>query len=523
MVSYKRRPLGPWALDTFPDHKPTSFDEFVILDLNSDDPSVVALAVLCVSISIRQLNTTDHRHLISQLTRPPEILIQEYLGLVESLIVNDNDYASTREGVEVILLLGTTFMNFGIIKKTWILLHKAMSYCQLIGFHRPQKLCVKESEAGKGHRHRAWAAICESDAYLSLLLGLPYASDCRTIPLSIYGESGTVPWFRYTLQRISVQVIDRDQMAQSLSREETQRIKIELDSSARAMNSNFWNCYTHLENGNISSNTYLESMSAQLWYHQLRVSLHMPLMIQSVEDQTLEEQRLDCLSASRDLLKIHHIMRLDISSAFNRVKVIDYQAFICSALLVLGILGYGSSSNLSQNIQYDQDRELVTATIGILRQAAATSDNKIASQALQGLETMSSLAKAAGRLNETGIQCKNHFVKIVVPYSGTILISPGKFLENKNNTKEASTKQLINPQPIFTFTHGIGHFTDRHEDQMQSQGPQDVVQGFVPGGGGGNEHGMIYDFPTIDLDWGSMVHMNSDEEWIWLNDINNTT
>ena len=41
------------------------------------------------------------------------------------------------------------------------------------------------------------------------------------------------------------------------------------------------------------------------------VSLHMPLIIQSVEDSELELHRLACLEASRGLLKTYRIMRSD--------------------------------------------------------------------------------------------------------------------------------------------------------------------------------------------------------------------
>jgi hypothetical protein len=65
-------------------------------------------------------------------------------------------------------------------------------------------------------------------------------------------------------------------------------------------------------------------------------------LIQSIEDARLGSHREMCLEACRDTLRTYHIMRSDSGSAFNMVKVIDYKAFICSTLLLFGIMGYDS-------------------------------------------------------------------------------------------------------------------------------------------------------------------------------------
>jgi succinate-acetate transporter protein len=109
-------------------------------------------------------------------------------------------------------------------------------------------------------------------------------------------------------------------------------------------------------------------------------------MIHSVEDAQLEKHRNACLDASQNLLKIYHIMRSDTFPAFSMIKLIDYQAFVCSALLILGLLGYGSSTQYTEN--QEKDRYLIRLAIFTLRQASGTVNNPIAAQAVQGLQTL---------------------------------------------------------------------------------------------------------------------------------------
>lgn len=476
-------------------------------------------------MSIQQLSADDDEMLLRRLPHPPGVLVQEYFTQVETLIVNDSYYASTIEGIAVILMSAKTLMNLGAIKKTWILYHRAISYCQLLGLHRPSRLHEGETDKEIRQRHSSWVSICGAEVYLSLLLGLPYASDCRTIPSSFYGESGTIATFSHHLLRLSVQVIDRNQMGLSGSTDLAKSIQLEIESSAQAMPREFWDCELTLAHGKITTAEYFEWVASQMWFYQLNVSLHMPLMIQSVKNPELEPHRLACLQASRGLLKTYRIMRSDKHAAFNMVKIIDYQAFICAALLILGVLGYGTSPSLDQSFQHAQDQELVDEIMGILRHAAGTSNNNVALQALQGLETLSALPRTNScppTLNEAG-ECATHFLKIVVPYAGIITISAGEFLKDQRRFQESAQQPAMNPPPVFTLSHGnFQLFQDQSQFQTTSEDPD--IQ--FPGAALGSiQNGSDADpnVPSIDFDWDGLINMQADADWAWLSDVNNGT
>jgi hypothetical protein len=41
--------------------------------------------------------------------------------------VNDSEFASSREGIEVIMMSGKLLMNFGLLKKCWVSFSRKMA------------------------------------------------------------------------------------------------------------------------------------------------------------------------------------------------------------------------------------------------------------------------------------------------------------------------------------------------------------------------------------------------------------
>jgi len=405
-------------------------------------------------------------------------------------------------------------VNLGLNRKSWVLFHRAIAYSQLLGFHRPERLSLGETEEERYRRNQSWLSLCSGDVYTSLIIGLPYAADGRTIPFT-HSQHNATSLLQHNLILISAKVIDRNQMGLSLSISRTEEIQKELETATKNLDETFWNSPASLASGRITRQEYLEQIATQCWHHQLLVMLHMPLMIHSVEDSQLERYRIACLDASRNLLKIYHTMRSDAYSAFSMVKLIDYQAFVCSALLVLGLLGYGGS--IHHNANQDKDRDLIELTIATLRQASGTVNNPTASQAVQGLETLMSMDRAECSHKIGAVQaCVNPYVRIVVPHIGTIKISPGEYF---TNSRPESTSPGIHPLPVFALSHDMFQGISGHVNQAPTLASND---GFDGGQANGIEFGdgILPELTSIDFDWTSTMTPNFENDWAWLNDLN---
>lgn len=403
-------------------------------------------------------------------------------------------------------------MNLGFIKKSWILIHQAIAYAQLLGFHRPEHLSASETEVERLHRTRSWLMLCAGDVYSSLLLGLPYAADGSTIPVAQSQQNATL-LLHHNLTLLSAKVIDRNQRGLSLSVSRTNEIHKELEVATKNLDETFWNSPNALASGRITREEYLEQIAVQCWLYQLLVLLHMPLMIHSVENTQFEKHRIICLDASRNLLKVYHIMRSDTFSAFGMVKLIDYQAFVCSALLILGLLGYGSPIHQAAN--QGKDRELISLTIATLRQASRTVNNPIASQAVEGLETLVLLLDRDGCSDEIQTEYGKRYAKIAVPYVGIITISPGEYY---TNARPESTSLHTHPSVEFTLSH----------DMFQAiSGPINQPSVLASNANFDTEQASRLEFldnmhpelASIDFDWASNITPSFENDWAWLNDL----
>ncbi|RAL60028.1 hypothetical protein DID88_000654 [Monilinia fructigena] len=257
-------PLGSRRAKSPIEKTTSTLPDFVLWAFESPDPSIIGVAILCVAVCLQQLDTRVNRYIIRQLPSLPGALFQEYFEKVDRLIINDSDYASTEEGIEVIVFSAKIYMNLGLNRKCWILTHQAIAYSQLLSHHRPIRLSPNETSTQIHHRTQSWLSLCSSDVYLSLLLGLPYAADGRTIPLT-QNKNNPTAFFHHKLTLLSAKVIDRNQNGQSLSVLHTTEIQTELDLVTKNLDDAFWNAPTLLAAGNITREEYLEQIAAQCY------------------------------------------------------------------------------------------------------------------------------------------------------------------------------------------------------------------------------------------------------------------
>ena len=511
------RPLGPWPREITTAAKYDTLQDFLLYAYNSDNPPVVGLAVLCIAVSIQQLDKEKHFYLIQQLPRPANELFQIYFERVDRLINTDSDWSSSKEGIECILMSAKQFETLGLPKKSWLLFGKAIIYGQLLGLHRPYS-SNPESETERNHRYLAWSSLCQAHLYLSLSLGLPYTADGKTIPDAFYGEPGTPHWFQKILMSVSAKLNDRNQTGKGSSVEITQGLQDELDAAAKQMPPKFWAASEALKNGTMSFREAIDCYTHQFFYHQLRVFLHLPFMLLSIEKPHLTSHRLACLDGCRGILTGYHLFRSNCS--IDVTSLIDYQAFICSALLLLGVLGYGASPATFHEIDQQSDRDLVSSTLATLHHVSTTMNNNIATQALEGLETLYSLIQPGGcpSGHEHG-EHKDPFAKITIPYLGQVIISPGQFLYD-------TVGGCVNPKPTTMPTFKLSH--DQACRQFTQYANQSGANGCVS-----NEMEdlqineeqidqipMATEIAAIDFEWNHLMNMNS-EDWAWLADVDN--
>ncbi|TGO24255.1 hypothetical protein BPAE_0107g00020 [Botrytis paeoniae] len=370
-------------------------------------------------------------------------------------------------------------VNLGLNRKCWILTHQAISYSQLLNLHRPH-LSTDKNTLEKNQRIQSWLSLCAGDVYLSLLLGLPYAADGRTIPTT-HNQNNPTAQFHHNLIILSSKVIDRNQRSLHLSIPHTQKIQTSLLTATQILPPSFWDPQTSLSQNKISRPEYLEQIAAQ--------------------------------------------------------------SFVCSTLLILSMLGYGSCENGGRD--ENNDRELIARTIASLTQAGNSLGNLVAKQAVQGLESLMLMGRenCPRREERRGdgegevLSLRNPYAKIVVPYVGVITISPGEYynsvetaidavaeMQTQSHSAPFSFSLDSNPIPNLNHNHNQNHedlrsgggpnhhnTNTRYEDTstlgearevpIDTQGQRQIQVGWT----------------SIDFDWASDLTAGFEDDWAWLN------
>ncbi|TGO50565.1 hypothetical protein BOTNAR_0388g00070 [Botryotinia narcissicola] len=249
-------------------------------------------------------------------------------------------------------------------------------------------------------------------------------------------------------------------------------------------------------------------------------------------------------------------MRSDMHSAFEMVKLIDYQAFVCSTLLILSMLGYGSCENggrdENENENECNDRELLARIIATLAQVGTSLRNLVAKQAVQGLESLLQMGrgncprKQKGRMSEgEDSSLGNPYAKIVVPYVGVITISPGEYYsavkdavdetaetqlqmgmhahtqtqtQTQNQTQSHSAPFSFSLESNHNHTHDHNHEESYHDNtntRYENTGTLGEARE-VPVDTEGQRQTQM-EWTSIDFDWASNLTAGFEDDWVWLN------
>ncbi|KZT52969.1 hypothetical protein CALCODRAFT_486734 [Calocera cornea HHB12733] len=417
--------------------------------LDKGHPTLIAHALLCISITIQQL-PGDFDYALLSLPLDADALMKHYMMLVQRLIIFDAEFASSLDGLDCMILQGKLHLNLGQPRQAWVTFRRAMSFAVLLGLHRDPVMPSDKASALWKRRRMIWWRIYEGDRYLSLLLGLPYAVNDAHCNLTIdeADEAETPELFRRRVTRLSGRVIDRNQNFNGLDLTLTLELDQEMEELGRRMPPRWWDVTQAEHEGSAS---HYDRLMSQYWYHQVRMLLHLPFLLRALTDARFEYSRLLCLESSRQMLRRYNQLRGQRSTGAYLCKVVDFQAFTAAVLLLLHLVGTGrlwpegeERSDIEQNAQ---DSAYIDQTIANLRTVVETEHSLVAAQAL---EVLDSLQEARKRPSE-GQKCSNK--TLVIPFFGTVTIGPGSgFSANGtiNGVKISSSNLSDNTPPAET-------------------------------------------------------------------------
>ena len=412
--------------ETFGTSSDYTFNQFVADTKPSDSVPKLAKTLLCISISLQEISvSTDFQ--ASMATD----MADRYIGMVEELVLSDDELAGTLDGIECLILQAKYGANNGRLRKAWITFRRGISFAQLLGCHLPSTPSDQPNEQIL-RRRSIWNALYFGDRYLSLLLGLPYCVSEMHIHTTAF--NGFFPVradtecagsdYLFRLARLVGYIIDRNQTAAPT---ETLTMTVKIDGEmvdlAATMSNEWWALDMHEDE--VSSLLYTRILP-QFWHHQARALLHLPFMLKAATDRRYGYNKIAALESARGMINLFHIFRPVQGFGSPICKIMDFQAFTAAMILVLNFLGVSSSNPDNEVKEADEDRKLVSTTTSILQRASVERGGIVATQAARALE-MFIKAKDHGYLEGQAI------CKVAIPYFGTVIFGPGTSFAKKSH------------------------------------------------------------------------------------------
>ena len=411
---------------TFPTSSDYTFDQFIADTKPSDSVPKLARALLCISIGLQDATVSTNVRASSAID-----MTNRYIGMVDELVLSDDELAGTLDGIECLILRAKYDSNNGRLPRAWLGFRRGISYAQLLGCH----LRSTQSDWSNEHifrRKSIWNALYLGDRYISLLLGLPHCvSEIHVHPAAFNGlypvpaeteRAGSE--YLFHLARLVGHIIDRNQTTtptESLTM--TVKIEGELIDLAATMSKEWWALDMH-ENEVLS--LLYHRILPQYWHHQARTLLHLPFMLKATTDRRYGYHKIAALESARAMLNLFHLFRPVQGFGSPVCKLMDFQAFTAAMVLVLNFLGVSSSNPNNEVKEADEDRKLVSTAASILRHASLGAGGGVATQAARALEMF---------LNSKDHGCidSQATCKVAIPYFGTVIIGPGTSFANKSD------------------------------------------------------------------------------------------
>ena len=424
-----------------------SIHEFAAAAMSNGRPTQLVRVLICVAVSLQQLPTHECERL--GLSILIDDLLQRYMYAAQRLVTSHDEMLSDIDGIDCLLLQARFHVNMGQPRQAWLLIRRAVSIAQLLGIHRerPDTGQVPVTVAER-RKKRLWQELFSCDRFLSLLLGLPYSAWDKYIESGFQLPPQWGPDFEQHYKiRLSVvcgHIIELNQGPDPATFASMIEIDQELDQLEKCAPDGWWG---DTPSGSLNHAKTFERLVIQFWHLHVKLLLHLPFMLRAVTDRRYEYSKLVSLNSARKMIKRYALLGASTKRVTYRCKVLDFEAFIATVILVLNLLGDGGTLSALEQQTESADWVSVDEMIELLREATLQPGSVVAVQAVKVLETL-----------RTGRNCGSDFnngkhVKLAIPFLGTITI--GKRSQVGNRCSRTGTPVENLPTPDTTLSSEI--------------------------------------------------------------------
>ena len=476
-----------------------------VADLRSSESvQKITKALLCLFVILQEVHADLYTSTDTAITGGQK---RQALGIIDEMVLNDDEIAGTLDGIECLYLRAKYEIDDGHIHKAWLIFRRGISFAQLSGFHKGLSDPANETSQSI-RRNSLWKAFYAGDRFLSLTLGLPYGPseihsnigrDSEACAKGIHAQDTREHYF-YRLSNIMGHIIDRNQQLPSNNMLMlTYKIDAELLELAESMTDDWWK--SDFETSTVSNFLY-SHLLPQFCHHQARSLLHLPFMLKATTDRRFEYSRNAALESAREMVVRYRVIRPAQGFGSHTCKVIDFQIFTAAMILVLNLLDHYGKAETLDSSEADKDQDLISETTNILHRASVETDGGVATQAARALDIF---GKVKEMFWNSGEECSG-VTKVVIPYLGTVAFEPGMRLKEQVRKQRSESQAQIQQMP----TPSDQSLDDSTPETALTGNP--VIEPNMPftfSYGEGSQGG------GVNGDFLANVNLDIDQDWSW--------
>jgi hypothetical protein len=355
-------------------------------------PTLVARHMLLLATFLQQLHPDVHEE-IKGLSEPPRAITKRLANTAVAMVTRDDELVGSIEGLECVMLEATYWLNWGNLRRSLIVLRRAIVIAQLMGLHRSGKYKVLDRKT-KAHLQPLWNRVLHCERALCLFVGLPQAS-CDHSMASEEMLANETPMGR--IERIHSVIASRilarnESKSNPLDFTLTQELDIELQKAAKSLPSKWWLtpnlAAVASDQQALFSDT--QRLVDQMFHYNLLNLLHLPHMLRASAEHKYDYSKMMCVNSSREMLS-----RFIMFRSFNRIassfRVIDFLALIAGMTLLLAHLDshrFPQSDNLLAH-QCISDRAMIEQVEENMVEVGRLNSDALSAQAADLLRRLS--------------------------------------------------------------------------------------------------------------------------------------
>ena len=373
---------------------------------------------------------------------------ENYVNTVTALATSADEMLCTLHGLETLLLLSIYHLDSASLRQAWLVVRRAMSLAQLMGFHliitRPSTSPpIATIESAK----IVWRGLVDAETYIGLHLRLPFASDEYPIPEN--AEHHNIHRAKLTVLSRKIAQLDRNVTPQTYV--QALALDEKLETLMKEMSKEFWDVPNVPSTARSpESSSVLERLVGQIWHFELKIIVHLPFLLRASSESRYEYSKITALSASRNaILRWFALRNASMTQACCRFA--ELGVFIATVTLGLDILiDMGTKDRAEVQKARGSDFAMVCRVIGEMEKLAKSSPReKIAARSAVVIKKLMCSLDPSRRVT-TG-------ARLTIPFFGTIEMAyhqppfrPAFDLDSDTTRKLNSTAHTVH-HPVFSF------------------------------------------------------------------------